>query len=120
MKQFEHAIQKIASEVQSLDRTRTARAISHLEETIDALHGKLVVVDREIGEWARRNLARITLETEETDPRDAASEVVGTPNGSNGFLTSSALGRSCAAVLRCGRGPAAGSQARSSARYPLP
>jgi len=41
MKQFEHAIQKIASEVQGLDRRNTARAISQLEESIDALHGKL-------------------------------------------------------------------------------
>ena len=56
MKQFEHAIHKIASEVQSLDRGSTARAINHLEESIDALHGKLAGIDRKIGEWAKRNL----------------------------------------------------------------
>ena len=50
MKQFEHAIQKIASEVQGLDRGSTARAINHLEESIDALHGKLAGIDRKIGE----------------------------------------------------------------------
>ncbi|MFZ0931371.1 MAG: AAA domain-containing protein, partial [Syntrophobacteraceae bacterium] len=76
MKQFEHAIRKIASEVQTLDRVGTARAIKHLEEQIDALHGRLAYVDYEIGEFARRNLARITLETEEFDPQDAAREVV--------------------------------------------
>ncbi len=76
MKQFEHAIHKIASEVQGLDRSSTARAISHLEESIDALHGKLAGIDRKIGEWAKRNLAKITLETEEIDPQDAAREVV--------------------------------------------
>ena len=76
MKQFEHAIHKIASEVQSLDRGSTARAISHLEESIDALHGKLASIDRKIGEWAKRNLAKVTLETEEIDPQDAAREVV--------------------------------------------
>jgi len=77
MKQFEHAIHKIASEVQGLDRTSTARAINHLEESIDALHGKLASIDRKIGEWAKRNLAKVTLETEELDPQDAAREVVG-------------------------------------------
>jgi very-short-patch-repair endonuclease len=76
MKQFEHAIHKIASEVQSLDRTSTARAISHLEESIDALHGKLAGIDRKIGDWAKRNLAKVSLDIEEIDPQDAAREVV--------------------------------------------
>ena len=76
MKQFEHAIHKIASEVQGLDRSGTARAISHLEESIDALHGKLASVDRKVGEWAKQNLVKLTLETEEIDPQDAAREVV--------------------------------------------
>ncbi|MBI2883456.1 MAG: hypothetical protein HYY11_06075 [Candidatus Methylomirabilis oxyfera] len=77
MKQFEHAIHKIASEVQGLDRGSTARVINHLEESIDALHGKLAGIDRKIDDWAKRNLAKVTLETEEIDPQDAAREVVG-------------------------------------------
>ena len=76
MKQFEHAINKIASEVQSLDRSGTARAIHYLEESIDVLHGKLAGIDLKIGEWAKRNLAKVALEMEEIDPQDAASEVV--------------------------------------------
>jgi very-short-patch-repair endonuclease len=76
MKQFEHAIHKIASEVQSLDRTSTARVIRHLEESIDALHGKLASIDRKIGDWAKRNLATLMLDTEEMDPQDAALELV--------------------------------------------
>jgi len=76
MKQFEHAIHKIASEVQGLDRGSTTRTINHLEESIDALHGKLAGIDRKIGEWAKRNLAKVTLETEEIDPQEAAREVV--------------------------------------------
>ncbi len=75
MKQFEYAIQKIASEVQGLDRASTARAINHLGESIDTLHGKLASIDRKIGEWAQRNLAKVRLETEEIDPQDAAREV---------------------------------------------
>ncbi|MFA4947865.1 MAG: AAA domain-containing protein [Candidatus Krumholzibacteriia bacterium] len=75
MKQFEHAIQKIASEVQSLDRTSTARAINHLEESLDALHCKLAGIDRKIGDWARRNLTKVMLDIEEIEPQDAAREV---------------------------------------------
>ena len=76
MKQFEHSIQKIASEVQGLDRSGAARAIAHLAESIDALHGRLASIDRKTGEWARQNLGKITLENEEIDPQDAAHEVV--------------------------------------------
>jgi len=77
MKQFEHAIQKIASEVQGLDRSSTERTIRDRSESIDALHGRLASIDRKISECAKRNLAKVTLETEEIDPQDAAREVVG-------------------------------------------
>jgi len=76
MKQFEHAIHKIASEVQSIDRGGTARAIGHLEESIDALHGKLASIDHKIGDWAKKNLLKVQLDGEEVDPQDAAREVV--------------------------------------------
>ncbi len=76
MKQFEHSIKKIASEVQALDRVGTARDIKYLDEQIDASHGRLARVDHEIGEFARRNLDKITLETVEFDPQDAARAVV--------------------------------------------
>lgn len=76
MKQFEHAINKIASEVQGLDRASTARAISHLEESIDALHGRLSGIDHQIGDWAKKNLTKIALDSEEIDPQTAAREVV--------------------------------------------
>lgn len=76
MKQFEHAIQKIASDVQSLERTSTQRAIRHFEETIDALHGKLAAIDHKIDGWAKRNLARIELEGDKMEPIEAAREVI--------------------------------------------
>ncbi|MGH7848355.1 MAG: AAA domain-containing protein, partial [Candidatus Binatia bacterium] len=79
MKQFEFAIQKIASEVQSLDRHAMARKISQLEETIDALHGKLSRIDVTISEWARKNLERIEIDDAYVDPQDAAREVVDGP-----------------------------------------
>ncbi len=76
MKQFEHAIQKIASEVQVIDRSATARAIDHLEESIDSMHGRLAVIDRKVTEWATKNLAKFQLDSEDVSPLDAAHEVV--------------------------------------------
>jgi hypothetical protein len=75
MHQFELVISKIASEVQRIDRTVLRRDIARLDETIDALHGRLVFVDREISVWAERNLSRISLDVEQLDPQDAAKEV---------------------------------------------
>ncbi|PKO71541.1 MAG: hypothetical protein CVU20_06690 [Betaproteobacteria bacterium HGW-Betaproteobacteria-14] len=62
--------------MQSLDRSATARAINHLEESIDALHGKLSSIDHKISGWAKKNLAKVRLDTEEINPQDAAREVV--------------------------------------------
>ena len=78
---------KIASEVQSLDRGSTARMIKHLEDSIDALHGKLASIDRNIGDWAKINLAKIILETEEIDPKTPPTRWYGTSASLNGFPT---------------------------------
>jgi very-short-patch-repair endonuclease/DNA-directed RNA polymerase subunit L len=76
MKQFEHAIHRIASEVQSLDRQATRKEISHLEESIDGLHSKLANTDREIEKWAKANLAPICVGGEQIGPLDAAKLTV--------------------------------------------
>jgi len=74
--QFEHSIQKIASEVQSLDALASGREIARLEETIDAFHGRLKRIDTDLGRWAKLNLSRIDLGGESIDPQDAAAEVL--------------------------------------------
>jgi hypothetical protein len=76
MKQFEHAINRIASEVQSLDRPATRKEIGHLEESIDGLHSKLSNTDREVEKWAKANLAPICLDGERISPLDAAKLTV--------------------------------------------
>jgi very-short-patch-repair endonuclease len=74
--QFEHSIQKIAAEVQSLDALALGREIARLEETIDAFHGRLQRIDTDLGRWAKLNLSRIDLGGESIDPQDAAAEVL--------------------------------------------
>jgi len=73
---FEHSIQKIATEVQSLDAPALGRDIARLEETINAFHGRLRRIDTDLGRWAKLNLSRIDLAGESIDPQDAAAEVV--------------------------------------------
>ena len=76
MKQFEHSINKIASDIQSIDREREQRDITALEETIDNLHRRLASIDHTIEDWARRNLDFINIDGREINPVDAAREVV--------------------------------------------
>jgi hypothetical protein len=76
MKQFEHAIHRIASEVQSLDRTATQKDIASLGENIDDLHATLSRVDREIEKWAIANLEPICIDGERLNPHDAAKLTV--------------------------------------------
>jgi len=80
MKQFEHSISKIASEMQSLDRRAISREISALESSIDNAHSLLARVDRDITKWARRNLEMIRIDDEATAPETAAQEVVAALN----------------------------------------
>lgn len=75
LKKFEHSILKIASEVQSLDRYETSKWIRHIEESIDTLHGQLARVDWDISIWAKKNLNKISIDGNVTDPTDAAKEL---------------------------------------------
>jgi len=76
MKQFEHAISKIASEIQTLNKNISKKEIIQLEQSIDALHGTLARVDRTIVEWAKKNVNPILMDKELIMPVDAAVEVV--------------------------------------------
>jgi hypothetical protein len=76
MKQFELAIHRIASEVQSLDRTATRKEIIHLNESIDGLHAQLASIDREIEKWAKANLEPVCIDAERLSPYDAAKLTV--------------------------------------------
>ena len=76
MQEFERSIEKIATEVQDLNRDMLANEIERLETTIDAMQGKLARLDRDLTRWAKLNLARIDLQGQSIDPQDAAREVL--------------------------------------------
>jgi superfamily I DNA and/or RNA helicase len=76
MKQFEHAICRIASEIQVINKADYRREIGQLEQSIDGLHGTIARVDRKVMEWAKKNLNPILMDNESITPVDAANEVV--------------------------------------------
>jgi very-short-patch-repair endonuclease len=75
IQQFERCIEKIATEVQDLNRDVLAKEIERLETNIDAMQGKLTRLDRDLSRWAKLNLSRIDLHGKSIDPQDAAREV---------------------------------------------
>ena len=76
MKQFEHAISKIASEVQRINRADLASEIIGIEKQIDSLHARMSLIDHKVSDWAAKNLERIELDSETIEPQDAAHEVI--------------------------------------------
>ncbi len=75
MRQFEHAISKIAAEVQRINRQAYSQEIDRLEGAIDSHHAKLARIDTQINEWAKKNLQRIEIDDDIIEPKDAAHEV---------------------------------------------
>ncbi|MGB0601262.1 MAG: AAA domain-containing protein, partial [Flavobacteriaceae bacterium] len=76
MKNFEHAIEKIASNVQSINKSDEKKKIRILETKINKLHRTLSGIDRKIIELGRTNLTSIKISGEEIQPEEAAKEVV--------------------------------------------
>jgi very-short-patch-repair endonuclease len=76
LKQFEHAIQRIASEVSRIDPAQLESEIGALEDTIDRSQASLALIDREIGEWASRHLTPVTFAGKQVMPESLARYVI--------------------------------------------
>ncbi|KUG06056.1 AAA domain-containing protein [Solirubrum puertoriconensis] len=75
LRQFEHAVQHIAEQVQRLDRDAARRHIGQLAEQLDGYHSRLACIDRRIAERGRQNLGAVMLDEERLEPHEAAREV---------------------------------------------
>ncbi|HCT73943.1 MULTISPECIES: AAA domain-containing protein [Psychrobacter] len=75
LKQFEHTIKKISSEVSSINRDAYKKEIVMFDNQIDTIHAQLASTDNKITAWARLNLDDITIDNETIKPIDAATEV---------------------------------------------
>lgn len=76
MKQFEHSIQSIASEVTALNPQRSAREIARLEDQINRFHSKLSQVDAVLRAHANKQMCSYKFRGGESTPEDIAKYAV--------------------------------------------
>lgn len=75
MKQFEHAISRISSEVGRINRAEMRREVVVLDQSIDELHARIASVDNDIAGWARKNIEPVSLDGQAMLPINIAREV---------------------------------------------
>jgi len=56
LKQLEQSVSKITTEITNLNKADLRRDIERCRQTIDQLHARIGEIDRELGDWARRNI----------------------------------------------------------------
>jgi hypothetical protein len=76
MKQFEHAIQTIASSVSGMNAGRSASNIANAEQQLDLLHAKISHVDRQIGAYAAKHMQPVTFHGRQVTPEELAKLVL--------------------------------------------
>lgn len=76
MKQFEHAIQTIASSVSGLNPNQAEKAIAAAEQLLDQLHAKIAHVDQTVEEHAQRHMRHYTFRGKPVSPEEMAREVL--------------------------------------------
>ena len=76
MKQFEHAIQTIASRVASINPTRAGTNIAAAEEKLNQLHAKISHVDRTVSAYASKHMQTCRFQGREVMPEEMAKLVL--------------------------------------------
>ena len=76
MKQFEHAIQTIASRVASINPTRSAANIAAAEGKLNQLHAKISHVDRTVSAYASKHMKTCRFQGHEVMPEEMAKLVL--------------------------------------------
>jgi len=76
MKQFEHAIQTIASSVSGLNPNQAEKAIAAAEQLLYQLHAKIAHVDQTVEEHAQRHMRHYTFRGKPVSPEEMAREVL--------------------------------------------
>lgn len=76
MKQFEHAIQIIATSVSQLNPTRSEATISAAELSLSQLHAKIANTDRQIAEHAGKHMKCYRFKGKETTPEEISKVAI--------------------------------------------
>jgi hypothetical protein len=75
MKQFEHAIQTIASKVTALNPGRLAAEIRDTDARVNELHQRIAALDHGIAGFAAKHMTHIRLNGREITPEELARSV---------------------------------------------
>ena len=76
MKQFEHSIQSIASQIDSFNPTTTKSSITQLEVEIDFIHSKIAFIDQKIKGFADKHMTQLPFQGREILPEELAKFVI--------------------------------------------
>jgi len=76
MKQFEHSIQTIATNVSALNPAVSERQIATLEARLNALHAKISFVDQSIGAYAEKHMRHYPFQGRDASPEELARFVL--------------------------------------------
>jgi len=76
MKQFEHSIQTIATNVSALNSTQSERQVATLEARLNALHAKISAVDQNIGAYADKHMRNYPFQGRQASPEELARFVL--------------------------------------------
>lgn len=76
MKQFEHSIQTIATNVSALNPAVSERQIATLEARLNALHAKISFVDQSIGAYADKHMRQYPFQGRDASPEELARFVL--------------------------------------------
>lgn len=76
MKQFEHAIQTIASEVEGINPQRLASSIARLQQQLDQLHANISNTDRSISNHAAMHMCSYKFHGKEISSEELAKQVL--------------------------------------------
>lgn len=76
LKQLEQSVSKITTEITNVNKAELRRDIDCSRRTIDQLHARIAEIDRELADWARRNIDPIPPALDGLRPEALARHVV--------------------------------------------
>jgi putative protein kinase ArgK-like GTPase of G3E family len=76
MKQFEHAIQTIATRVSALNPASSEKSVYAAEQLLNQLHSKIAVVDRTVEDHAQQQMRNYTFMGRSVSPEEMAKDVL--------------------------------------------
>ena len=76
LKQLEQSVSKITTEIANLNKDEVQRDIVRSRSRIDLLHQKITDIDRELGDWARKNIDPAPATLDGLKPEEMARRVV--------------------------------------------